>query len=49
MHPPAKLGIETGVDLDRPMDAVGLPERLLSHPSNARIRRYLLAGPVAGG
>jgi hydroxymethylglutaryl-CoA lyase len=40
----AEMGIETGVDLERLMDAADLLERLVDHPLNTRIERSLLAG-----
>jgi hydroxymethylglutaryl-CoA lyase len=39
----AEMGIETGVDLERLMDAADLLERLVDHPLNTRIERSLLA------
>ena len=38
-----EMGIETGVDLERLMDAADLLERLVGHPLNTRIERSLLA------
>ncbi|MBA2511041.1 MAG: hydroxymethylglutaryl-CoA lyase [Rubrobacteraceae bacterium] len=45
----AQMGIETGVDLGRLMDAADLLERLVGHPLNTRIERPLLADPDADG
>jgi hydroxymethylglutaryl-CoA lyase len=45
----AQMGIETGVDLGRLMDAADRLERLVGHPLNTRIERHLLADPGAGG
>ena len=45
----AQMGIETGVDLGRLMDAADLLERLVGHPLNTRIGRPLLADPGADG
>ena len=45
----AQMGGETGVDLERLMDAADLLERLVGHPLNTRIERPLLADPGADG
>jgi isopropylmalate/homocitrate/citramalate synthase len=45
----AQMGVETGVDLERLMDAADLLERLVGHPLNTRIERPLLADPGADG
>ena len=45
----AQMGVETGVDLGRLMDAADLLERLVGHPLNTRIERPLLADPDADG
>lgn len=45
----AQMGIETGVDLGRLMDAADLLERLVGHRLNTRIGRPLLADPDADG
>lgn len=45
----AQMGIETGVDLGRLMDAADLLECLVGHPLNTRIGRPLLADPDADG
>lgn len=45
----AQMGISTGVDLERLMDAADLLERLVGHPLNTRIERQLLADPGADG
>jgi hydroxymethylglutaryl-CoA lyase len=42
-----EMGIETGVDLERLMDAADLLEHLVDHPLNTRIERSLLADPGA--
>jgi hydroxymethylglutaryl-CoA lyase len=38
----AEMGIATGIDLDRLLDAAELVERLVAHPLRARIDRRLL-------
>ena len=45
----AQMGVETGVDLGRLMDAADLLECLVGHPLNTRIERPLLADPDADG
>ncbi len=45
----AQMGGETGVDLERLMDAADVLERLVGHPLNTRIKRPLLADPGADG
>ena len=45
----AQMGGETGVDLERLMDAADLLERLVGHQLNKRIERPLLADPGADG
>jgi isopropylmalate/homocitrate/citramalate synthase len=40
-----EMGIETGVDLDKLLDASDLLERLVGHPLHRRIDRSLLAYP----
>ena len=47
IHMLDQMGIETGVDLERLMDAADLLERLIGHPLNTRIERPLLADPGA--
>lgn len=42
-----EMGIETGIDLDKLMDASDLLERLVGHPLHRRIDRPLLADPSA--
>lgn len=44
-----EMGVETGVDLERLLDAAELVERLVGHPLRARINRALLATTVSGG
>jgi hypothetical protein len=43
------MGIETGVDLVRLMDAADLLGRLVGHPLNTRIGRPLIADPGVDG
>lgn len=43
----AEMGIATGIDLARLLDAAATVERLVGHPLRARIARDLLAAPAA--
>ena len=40
-----EMGIQTGVDLERLLDAADLAEELVGHPRRARLTRSLLAAP----
>ena len=43
----AEMGIATGIDLDRLLDAAALVRELVGHPLRSRITRELLAPPTA--